>query len=101
MTKVAALEFAAYGIRVNSIHPGGVRTPMLDNLPGLDLAAHIEPRIPMGRLASDEEIAQMALFLASDRSSYCTGSEFVADGGLTAGLFSADLGRKSERRPGV
>jgi 3alpha(or 20beta)-hydroxysteroid dehydrogenase len=89
MTKVAALELAPVGIRVNSIHPGGVRTPMVDSLPG-DLAALVEPSIPMKRLGTAEEIASLALFLASDESSYCTGSEFVADGGVTAGvLFGA------------
>jgi 3alpha(or 20beta)-hydroxysteroid dehydrogenase len=86
MTKVAALELAAAGIRVNSIHPGGVRTPMLDSLDGVDIAATVEPSIPMKRLATAEEIALLALFLASDESSYCTGSEFIADGGVTAGF---------------
>jgi 3alpha(or 20beta)-hydroxysteroid dehydrogenase len=90
MTKVAALELAPAGIRVNSIHPGGVRTPMLDSIGGADTAALVVPSIPMKRLATAEEIALLALFLASDESSYCTGSEFIADGGVTAGvLFSA------------
>jgi 3alpha(or 20beta)-hydroxysteroid dehydrogenase len=85
MTKVAAIELARLGIRVNSIHPGGVYTPMLTGVGGAELAALIEPSIPMRRLATSEEIAALALFLASDDSSYCTGSEFVADGGLGAG----------------
>jgi 3alpha(or 20beta)-hydroxysteroid dehydrogenase len=90
MTKVAALELAPLGIRVNSIHPGGVQTAMLDSIGGMDLAAIVEPSIPMKRLATPEEIALLALFLASDESSYCTGSEFIADGGVTAGvLFGA------------
>jgi 3alpha(or 20beta)-hydroxysteroid dehydrogenase len=90
MTKVAALELAPLGIRVNSIHPGGVQTAMLDSIGGMDLAAMVEPSIPMKRLATPEEIALLALFLASDESSYCTGSEFIADGGVTAGvLFGA------------
>jgi 3alpha(or 20beta)-hydroxysteroid dehydrogenase len=50
------------------------------------LTAMIQPSIPMQRLATPEEIAPLALFLASDESSYCTGSEFVADGGITAGI---------------
>jgi 3alpha(or 20beta)-hydroxysteroid dehydrogenase len=90
MTKVAAIELAPVGIRVNSIHPGGVRTPMLDPIGGVDLAARVEPLIPMKRLATPDEIAFLALFLASDESSYCTGSEFIADGGITASvLFGA------------
>jgi 3alpha(or 20beta)-hydroxysteroid dehydrogenase len=88
MTKVAALELAPLGIRVNSIHPGGVQTAMLDSIGGMDLAAIVEPSIPMKRLATPEEIALLALFLASDESSYCTGSEFIADGGVTAGVLS-------------
>jgi 3alpha(or 20beta)-hydroxysteroid dehydrogenase len=92
MTKVAAIELAPLGIRVNSIHPGGVRTPMLDPIGGVNLAARVEPLIPMKRLATSDEIAFLALFLASDESSYCTGSEFVADGGITASvLFGAGV----------
>jgi 3alpha(or 20beta)-hydroxysteroid dehydrogenase len=92
MTKVAAIELAPLGIRVNSIHPGGVRTPMLDPIGGVNLAARVEPLIPMKRLGAPEEIALLALFLASDESSYCTGSEFVADGGITASvLFGAGV----------
>jgi 3alpha(or 20beta)-hydroxysteroid dehydrogenase len=90
MTKVAALELAPLGIRVNSIHPGGVDTAMLEAVGTTDVAAKITRSIPMKRLATPHEIALLALFLASDESSYCTGSEFVADGGLTAGvLFGA------------
>jgi 3alpha(or 20beta)-hydroxysteroid dehydrogenase len=90
MTKVAAIELAPLGIRVNSIHPGGVRTPMLDPIGGAHLVARVEPLIPMKRLATPDEVAFLALFLASDESSYCTGSEFIADGGITASvLFSA------------
>jgi 3alpha(or 20beta)-hydroxysteroid dehydrogenase len=90
MTKVAALELVPLGIRVNSIHPGGVRTPMLESVSGAAGLAAVERMIPMQRLATPEEIALLALFLASDESSYCTGSELVADGGVTAGvLFGA------------
>ncbi|HEY2089693.1 MAG TPA: SDR family oxidoreductase [Mycobacterium sp.] len=92
MTKVAAIELAPLGIRVNSIHPGGVHTPMLNDIGGQEMAAMVEASIRMQRLATPEEIAQLALFLASDDSSYCTGSEFVADGGVTAGvLFGAGI----------
>jgi 3alpha(or 20beta)-hydroxysteroid dehydrogenase len=86
MTKVAAIELAPLGIRVNSIHPGGVDTHMVDALGGQELAAMVERSIPMPRCATPEEIAALALFLASDEISYCTGSEFVADGGITASV---------------
>jgi 3alpha(or 20beta)-hydroxysteroid dehydrogenase len=89
MTKVAALELASVGIRVNSIHPGGVRTLMLaETMPGVDLEKLIAPIIPMHRVAEPEEVAGMALFLASGESSYCTGAEFVVDGGMTTGVVS-------------
>jgi 3alpha(or 20beta)-hydroxysteroid dehydrogenase len=84
MTKTAALELAKEGIRVNSIHPGVIRTPMVINDAMADLIDQITADIPMGRIGEPNEIAQLALYLASDESSYCTGSEFTADGGLTA-----------------
>jgi NAD(P)-dependent dehydrogenase (short-subunit alcohol dehydrogenase family) len=83
LTKVAALEYAKQNIRVNCICPGGVDTPILDMVP-----ANFRPAIartnPMERLAQPDEIAQMALFLASDDSSFATGAAFVVDGGSTA-----------------
>jgi 3alpha(or 20beta)-hydroxysteroid dehydrogenase len=84
MTKVAALELAKYNIRVNSVHPGMVLTPMTENAPK-DWAKKIINGIPMKRLARAEEISNMVLFLASDESSYSTGVEFIADGGVVAG----------------
>ncbi|MBM3658188.1 MAG: glucose 1-dehydrogenase [Actinobacteria bacterium] len=91
MTKAAAMELAPRNIRVNSIHPGNVHT-LLAAVPGQDRApvrAMIETatkrHAPMGRVGEASEIASMAVFLASDDSSYSTGSEFVADGGFTAG----------------
>jgi 3alpha(or 20beta)-hydroxysteroid dehydrogenase len=84
MTKTAALELAKEGIRVNSIHPGVIRTPMVMNDAMTDLIDQVTADIPMGRIGEPNEIAQLALYLASDESSYCTGSEFTADGGLTA-----------------
>lgn len=88
MTKVAALELGPLGIRVNSIHPGGVDTPMI-HLEGIDPASldqMMRQRVPLGRIGLPIEIARMAAFLASDESAYSTGSEFVADGGMTAGF---------------
>ena len=84
MTKTAALELAKEGIRVNSIHPGVIRTPMVMNDAMADLVDQVAAGIPMGRIGEPIEIAQLALYLASDESSYCTGAEFTADGGLTA-----------------
>ncbi len=80
MTKAAAQELAADGIRVNSVHPGLVETEMTP----ADTPAAAQVRTqPIARLGRPEEIADLVLFLASDESSYCTGSEFVADGGFT------------------
>ncbi len=78
LTKSAALELAAQKIRVNSIHPGFIRTPMTKHLPDDMVMA------PMGRPGTPEEVATFVLFLASDESSFATGAEFVMDGGLVA-----------------
>ena len=84
MTKAAALECAAYGIRVNSIHPGVIATPMIMQGDTKDAVEAFAKTIPMKRVAQPEEVSGMVLFLASDDSSYSTGAEFVVDGGLTA-----------------
>ncbi|WP_134426244.1 glucose 1-dehydrogenase [Mycobacterium ulcerans] len=76
LTKSAALELAPLNIRVNSIHPGFIRTPMTANLPD-DMVT-----IPLGRPAESREVSTFVVFLASDDASYATGSEFVMDGGL-------------------
>lgn len=86
MTKVAALELAGKGVRVNSVHPGAIETGLLPNALGgqqVDLT-YVGKRVPMRRVGQPPEIAELVLFLASDDSSYCTGAEFVADGGVTA-----------------
>jgi 3alpha(or 20beta)-hydroxysteroid dehydrogenase len=87
LTKSAALELGPRRIRVNSVHPGGVATPMV-GLTADDTGQHTRgmmSRLPIPRFARPQEISNMVLFLASDDSSYCTGSEFVVDGGMTAG----------------
>ena len=84
MTKTAAVELGRRGIRVNSIHPGLIETEMLQQVPGYADSDRLVRRIPLGRIAQADEVARLALFLASDESSYCTGTEFVVDGGLTA-----------------
>lgn len=86
MTKVAALELAARGVRVNSVHPGVVETGLLPTALGgqpVDLS-YVAKKVPMRRVGQAAEIAELVVFLASDDSSYCTGAEFVADGGVTA-----------------
>jgi 3alpha(or 20beta)-hydroxysteroid dehydrogenase len=85
MTKVAALELAPLGIRVNSIHPGLIDTPMFDHYRALGIADRAGAGVPLGRLAAPEDVSELALYLASDESRYSTGSEFVVDGGLAAG----------------
>lgn len=80
LTKSVALELAPHRIRVNSIHPGLIRTPMTAGIPEDFL------QIPMGRAADPDEVAAMVVFLAGDEASYSTGSEFVVDGGLISGL---------------
>jgi 3alpha(or 20beta)-hydroxysteroid dehydrogenase len=84
MTKAAAVELGPLGIRVNSVHPTGVITPMSDPARFGGRARDVS-RIPLRRLADVDEIAQLVTFLVSDASSYCTGSEFVIDGGVLAG----------------
>jgi 3alpha(or 20beta)-hydroxysteroid dehydrogenase len=80
LTKNAAIELAPLGIRVNSVHPGTIRTQMMD---GHDISfAHV----PQGRAGDPDEISNLVVFLASDESSFSTGAEFAADGGETAGL---------------
>ena len=92
MSRELAVEFARSGVRVNALCPGPVETPLLMRLfeetPGA-----LERRLvhlPMGRLARAREIAQGALFLASDESSYVTGTTFLVDGGLTAAYVTPD-----------
>ena len=84
MTKAAAVECAHYGIRVNSVHPGVIATPMIAQDDQKALIEEFAKQIPLKRIAESEEITNLVLFLASDESSYSTGSEFVADGGITA-----------------
>jgi NAD(P)-dependent dehydrogenase (short-subunit alcohol dehydrogenase family) len=86
MTRELAVQFARENIRVNALCPGPVETPLLLSIFGDDPAAFERRRKhwPMGRLAKPREIVNGALFLASDESSYVTGSTFLVDGGLTA-----------------
>jgi 3alpha(or 20beta)-hydroxysteroid dehydrogenase len=82
MTKAAALDLAPRGIRVNSIHPGPIDTPMLDVRTPEQNARRLEA-VPMKRRGTPEEIADLVLFLVSDESRYITGAEVAIDGGAT------------------
>ena len=83
MTKATALEYGKDNIRANSVHPGFIQTPMMveatDEVGGEALA-----QIPLGRIADPVEVSNLVLFLASDESSYVTGSEYLVDGGMLA-----------------
>jgi NAD(P)-dependent dehydrogenase (short-subunit alcohol dehydrogenase family) len=85
LTRSLAIQFARDGIRCNVIHPGIVDTPLQAPYLTASLRKEFEASIPLGRIAEPREIAQVALFLASDESSYMTGAELVVDGGFTAG----------------
>lgn len=86
-TKTAALELGSLGIRVNSVHPGPIDTAMLspDNFGGFDMRPMLKGLLPVGRIGTAEEVAELVVWLSSDASSFCTGSEFVIDGGFLAG----------------
>ena len=85
LTKDLAVELAPYRIRVNSIHPGGVLTPMTEDIVNMDGGKELMKNMcPLGRIGNAMEIAYGALYLASDESTYTTGAELVIDGGLIA-----------------
>lgn len=86
MSKSAAVDCALkdYDIRINSVHPGYIRTPMVESTPGMVEAMSQRSKTPMGHLGEPDDIAYMCVFLASDESKFATGSEFVVDGGYTA-----------------
>ncbi len=95
LTRAMALDHAADQIRVNSVSPGSVRTPMLEMAarrfdgPGADIDAvfsRFAGAHPLGRIGEPEEVAEMVAFLVGPRAGFCTGTDFRIDGGLTAGL---------------
>ncbi|MBW2427081.1 MAG: glucose 1-dehydrogenase [Deltaproteobacteria bacterium] len=97
LTRSAALELGHRGIRVNSVHPGFIETPLLtnnlrDSSEAREMIDGLMSRQPIPRLGRPEEIASLVLFLASDESSYCTGAEFVIDGGHLAGPYRDPVG---------
>ena len=84
LTKTAALELGRDNIRVNSIHPGPVRTPMTAGPDATAAVAAQARHLAIPRVAEPEEITQMVLFVASDEAGFSTGSEFIVDGGCSA-----------------
>lgn len=80
MTKGAAQELGPFNVRVNSVHPGIIDTPMMEGTSLEAFASHV----PLGRAAGPDEVANLVLWLASDESAYASGAEFVLDGGQTA-----------------
>ena len=84
----AAQELGGFGIRVNSVHPGGIVTSMIfQSAETLDAerGKRYFDAMPLGRFGKSIEVSHLVAFLASDDSSYCTGSEFIADGGILSG----------------
>jgi NAD(P)-dependent dehydrogenase (short-subunit alcohol dehydrogenase family) len=91
LARSAAIEFAPQRVRVNTIHPGPIDNRMMRGIEGQLAPDHgdevkrgFEAQVPMGRYGTNQEIANLALFLASADATYCTGSMFVADGGFTS-----------------
>ena len=89
MTRSAAIELGPLGIRVNSIHPGVINSPMVEDAPPEILARlqRLMNKQPIKRMGEPEEVANLALFLASDEAAYITGTGVVIDGGHLAGPF--------------
>lgn len=85
LTKTAALELARHNIRVNSVHPGAVRTPMTADPVAAAMIERSVHDLAVPRIAEPEEVTRLVLFVASDEASFSTGSEFIADGGQLLG----------------
>jgi len=94
LTRALALDHSADNIRVNSISPGSIRTPMLarsaknfsPDVPVEEAFARFGAAHPLGRIGTPEEVAELAAFLASDKAGFCTGGDYLVDGGLLAGI---------------
>ncbi len=90
LAKCAAIELGPAGIRVNSVHPGPIDTAMIapDVWGGFDMRPGLAARLPVGRIGQPTDVAELVCFLASDAAGFCTGAEFVVDGGFLAGPFN-------------
>lgn len=84
LTKTAALEYSAQGIRINSVGPGFIRTPLLENNLEPEMLAGIGALHPIGRLGEAQEVANLVTFLCSDDAGFCTGGYYLVDGAYTA-----------------
>ncbi|WP_431445478.1 SDR family NAD(P)-dependent oxidoreductase [Aeromicrobium sp.] len=99
MSKAAAVELGAHGVRVNSVHPGMIDTPMTQAHGGDAAMQWGATRVPLERVGTPEDIAPLYVYLAGDESGYTTGSEFVVDGGVTAthAFYPGNSGRGAAR----
>ena len=86
MTKGAAVELGPYKIRVNSVHPGIIKSPMAEQADVVEYLKNLEKDIPLRRRAEVDEVTEVVIFLASDVSSYVNGTQIVVDGGLICDL---------------
>jgi len=86
ITKAAALEYAGDKIRVNSVHPGGMDTPMTRAVMDEHGRKYVASKVPMKRMGTPEDVANVIAFLASEDAAYCTGAEVLIDGGVMAGV---------------
>jgi NAD(P)-dependent dehydrogenase (short-subunit alcohol dehydrogenase family) len=84
LTKNAAVEYAEKNIRVNSIGPGFISTPLIEDNLSKETLKFLETKHPMGRLGKPEEVAELALWLASSKASFVTGAYYTVDGGYTS-----------------
>ena len=99
MSKAAAVELGAHGVRVNSVHPGMIDTPMTQAHGGDAAMRWGATRIPLERVGTPEDVAPLYVYLASDESSYTTGGEFAVDGGVTAthSFYPGNSGKGAKR----
>lgn len=86
MSKIAAIEFGQFGIRVNSVHPGLIDTPMNHEEMGHDRIRETGVSVPLGRAGRADEVARVVTFLASDAAGYVSGGEYTVDGAMSAGV---------------